>query len=65
MELTTRNLCVGADMKKNYIYAYSTVFIWATMAVVTKMLLTDIPNLETLSISSLFAFVFLLIINNW
>ena len=50
-------------MKKNYIYAYSTVFIWATMAAITKMLLTDIPNLETLSISSIFAFVFLLIMN--
>mgnify|MGYP003299008584 CR=1 FL=1 len=50
-------------MKKNYIYAYLTVFIWATMAAVTKMLLSDIPNLEALSISSAFAFLFLLIIN--
>ena len=50
-------------MKKNYIYALLTVFIWATMAAITKMLLSDIPNLETLSVSSIFAFVFLLVIN--
>ena len=50
-------------MKRNYIYAGLTVFIWATMAAITKMLLSDIPNMETLAISSAFAFVFLLIIN--
>lgn len=50
-------------MKKNYIYALLTVSIWSTMAAVAKMILFDIPNLETLSISSIFAFVFLLIIN--
>ena len=33
------------------------------MAAVAKMLLSDIPNLETLSVSSVFAFVFLLVIN--
>ena len=33
------------------------------MAAITKMLLSDIPNLETLSVSSVFAFVFLLVIN--
>ena len=50
-------------MKRNYIYAVLTVFIWATMASITKMLLVDIPNLETLSVSSIFAFFFLLTIN--
>ena len=50
-------------MKKNYIYALLTVSIWSTMAAVVKMILFDIPNLETLSISSIFAFVSLLIIN--
>ena len=50
-------------MKKNYIYAFLTVFIWATLAAIAKMLLSDIPNLETLSISSVFSFVFLLLIN--
>ena len=50
-------------MKKNYIYAFTTVFIWATMAAIAKMLLSDIPNLETLSVSSVFAFLFLVLVN--
>ena len=37
--------------------------IWATMASVVKVMLFDIPNLEALSISSVFAFLFLLIVN--
>lgn len=50
-------------MKKNYIYAVVTVLIWSTMAATVKKMLYDIPNLEALSISSIFAFLFLLIIN--
>ena len=50
-------------MKKNYIYAISAVIIWSTMAAVVKMVLFDIPNLEALSISSFFAFLFLLTVN--
>ncbi|MGN0432399.1 MAG: DMT family transporter [Lachnospiraceae bacterium] len=50
-------------MKKNYLYAVVTVLIWSTMASVVKKMLFDIPNLEALSISSFFAFLFLLIVN--
>ena len=50
-------------MKKNYTYAFLTVFIWSTLATIAKILLSDIPNLETLAISSVFAFLFLLGIN--
>lgn len=50
-------------MKKNYVYALITIFIWSTMAATVKKILFDIPNLEALSISSYFAFVFLLIVN--
>lgn len=50
-------------MKKNYVYAGFTVFIWATMAAVAKLVLSDIPNLQTLSVSSVFSFLFLLLIN--
>lgn len=50
-------------MKKNYTYAFLTVFIWSTLATIAKILLSDIPNLETLTISSVFAFLFLLGIN--
>lgn len=50
-------------MKKNYVYALLTVFIWGTLASVAKLLLSDIPNLQTLFIGSVFAFIALLIIN--
>lgn len=50
-------------MKKQYIYALVTVFIWATMAAIVKKMLFDIPNLEALSISSYFAFLFMLLVN--
>ena len=50
-------------MKKNYIYAIVTVLIWASNAPIVKKILFDIPNLEALSVSSVFAFLFLLVIN--
>ena len=50
-------------MKKSYLYASITVVIWATLAPVVKLLLNDIPSFEALTISSTFAFVFLLIVN--
>ena len=50
-------------MKKQLIFCITTVIIWATLAPVVKSLLTEIPNLEALSVSSFFAFAFLLIIN--
>jgi len=50
-------------MKKNYLYAISAVLIWSTLASVSKMMLTDLPNMQTLSVSAVFAFLFLLFIN--
>lgn len=50
-------------MKKNYVFAVITVLIWATMATVVKVLLADIPNLEALAVSGVFAFLFLLAVN--
>ena len=50
-------------MKKNYLYAILTVFIWGTMATVGKILVSNIPSLEALCIGSAFAFLFLLIVN--
>ena len=35
--------------------------MWSTLAPVGKLLLNDIPNLQTLAISSIFAFLFLLL----
>lgn len=50
-------------MRKNYCYAGVTVLIWATLATVAKLVLTDIPNFQALTIGSAFAFVFLLAVN--
>lgn len=50
-------------MKKSYLYAITTVFIWSTMAAVVKLMLFDIPNLQALSISSFLAALFLLVVN--
>lgn len=50
-------------MKKNYVYALSAVAIWSTMATAVKLVLADIPNLQALAVSSLFAFLFLLAVN--
>ena len=50
-------------MKKNYLHAILTVFIWGTMATVGKILVSNIPSLEALCIGSAFAFLFLLIVN--
>lgn len=50
-------------MKKNYVYAFITVLIWATLAVEVKLLLSSIPNLEILCISGFAASAFLFLIN--
>lgn len=50
-------------MKRNYIYGIITVLIWSTNATVTKTVLFNIPDMQALSISSLFAFLFLFLLN--
>ena len=50
-------------MKKNYLYAFLTVSVWSTTAAISKLLLLDIPTLETLAISGFLAFLFLFIKN--
>lgn len=49
--------------KKQYIYGISAILMWSTLATVVKLVMTEIPNLEALSISSLIAFFFLVITN--
>ena len=48
---------------RKYLYAVLTVFIWSTLAATAKLILNDVPNLQTLAISSFFAFLFLVVIN--
>ena len=50
-------------MKKEYIYAFVSIFLWSTTATVTKLLLGNLNSMQILLIGSLFAFVFLIIIN--
>ena len=49
--------------RKSYLFAVLTVSVWSTMAAVVKSLLSEIPDLEALSVSSAFAFLFLLAVN--
>lgn len=46
-------------MKKQYVFGITTVLIWASMATIVKTMLGTIPNLEALSVSSIFAGLFL------
>jgi len=50
-------------MKKEYLYAGISIFLWSTTATVTKLLLGSLSSMQVLGISSLFATVFLLILN--
>lgn len=50
-------------MKKSYIYAFIAIFFWSTIATVSKLLLGTMESMQVLAISSLFAFLFLLLLN--
>lgn len=50
-------------MNKSYLYAGVSIFLWSTTATVTKLLLGSLNSMQVLGISSLFAFLFLLVIN--
>lgn len=50
-------------MKKQYIYAGISIFLWSTTATVTKLLLGSINSMQILLFSSFFASIYLLIVN--
>lgn len=50
-------------MKKHSLYALATVCIWSTAAALTKALMSDLPNLQVLTVCSLFAAAYLLIMH--
>lgn len=50
-------------MNKSRFFALFTVLTWATNSALVKTLLTDIPDMQALCISSFLAFAFLLIVN--
>lgn len=50
-------------MKKEYIYAIISVILWSTTATVIKLLLGNLDSMQILLLGSLFAVIFLFIIN--
>ena len=50
-------------MKKEYIYAIISVILWSTTATVTKLLLGNLNSMQILLFASLFATIFLFLIN--
>ena len=50
-------------MKKSYYFAATAIFFWSTVATVAKLMLKDINNFQLLWMTSIFAGVFLLIVN--
>lgn len=50
-------------MKKSYVFAGVAIFFWSTIATVSKLLLSQMDSMQVVGISSLFAFLFLLILN--
>lgn len=49
-------------MKKEYLYAGMSILLWSTIATVTKLMLGSLSSMQILFVSSLFAFLFLLIV---
>ena len=50
-------------MKKSYFYALVSVFFWSTTTTVSKLLLHSISTMQVLAVSSVFATLFLLMVN--
>ncbi|MBE6739271.1 MAG: DMT family transporter [Ruminococcaceae bacterium] len=50
-------------MKKSYMFAGISIFIWSTIATIAKLLLGTLSNFQVLFVSCFFAFMFLLIVN--
>lgn len=50
-------------MKKPFIFAGIAILLWSTIATVSKLLLNTMDSMQVLTVSSLFAFVFLFILN--
>lgn len=50
-------------MKKEYLYAGISILLWSTTSTISKLLLGSLNSMQILLISSIFATMFLLIIN--
>ena len=52
-------------MKKAYLYGCIALFFWSTIAAATKMMLSSLGSMQILSVTMLYAAVFLLLLNVW
>ena len=50
-------------MKKTYFYAGSAIFVWSTIATISKILLGNLNSFQVLNISALFGAIFLFVVN--
>ena len=50
---------MASSKNKSVVFALISVAIWSTLSTVAKLVLGALPNLETLGVSSLFAFLFM------
>ena len=50
-------------MKKEYLYAGVSIFMWSTTATISKLLLGSFNSMQIMTVTSLFAFVFLFVLN--
>ena len=49
-------------MKKEYLYAGTSIFVWSTIATATKLLLANLNSMQITLVSSLFAALLLLVV---
>lgn len=50
-------------MKKTYLFAATSIFVWSTIATISKILLGSLNSFQVLNISAIFGALFLLIVN--
>lgn len=50
-------------MKKSYFYAFVSIFFWSTTTSVSKLLLHSISTIQVMAVSSVFASLFLFLVN--
>jgi len=50
-------------MKKTYFFAATSIFVWSTIATISKILLGSLNSFQVLNISAIFGALFLLIVN--
>lgn len=50
-------------MKKQYLFAGTSILLWSTMPTISKLMLTKLDSFQVLCVSAIFACLFLLVVN--